>query len=84
MLAWLLHRSRDPIVVTERIKMAAGCMNLVAIGLLVGSVIGPILNQALQVPPIYRVYAVVGFLVLEGCAMFVLRFLPEPAKEKED
>ena len=39
-------------------------MNLVAIGLLVGSVIGPILNQALQVPPIYRVYAVVGFLVL--------------------
>ena len=64
--------------------MAAGCMNLVAIGLLVGSVIGPIFNQALQVPLIYRVYAVLGFFVLEGYAMFVPRFLPEPAKEKED
>ena len=59
-------------------------MNLVAIGLLVGSVIGPIFNQALQVPLIYRVYAVLGFFVLESCAMLVLRFLPEPAKEKED
>ena len=84
MIAWLLHRSRDPIVVTERIKMMAGCLNLIAIGVLVGSAIGPIFNAALAVPLGYRIFAVLGFFVLEGCAMFILRFLPEPAREKED
>ena len=84
MIAWLLHRGRDPIVVKERIKMMASCLNLIAIGVLVGSAIGPIFNTALMVPLGYRIFAVLGFFVLEGCAMIVLRFLPDLNREKED
>lgn len=64
--------------------MSAGCLNLIAIGLLVGSAIGPFFNAGLQVPLAQRLLAVLGFFLLEGCAMILLRFLPAATAEKED
>ena len=84
MIAYLLRRSSDPIVVTERVKMSAACFNLIAIGLLVGSAIGPFFNTALNVRIVYRALAVIGFILLECLAMFILSFLPGSPKQEED
>lgn len=82
MIKWLMHRSSDPVVVTERVKMAAGCFNLIAIGIFVGSALAPLFNPALPVPTLKHIAAVLAFLLLEGFAMFLFRFLPEAPKQE--
>ena len=84
MLAWLLHRSRDPVVVTERIKMSAGCLNLIAIGLLVGSAIAPYFNAAQQIPLAQRLLAVFGFFLIVRMCHAPSALSPRTCCTKED
>ena len=72
-----------PMVRTERIKTLASGTQLVAVGLVVGSVIGAFLNPALPVAPGWRLGAFVFAAALELSAMRLLHYLAT-TPDKED
>jgi hypothetical protein len=79
-IKYIIGRTDDRTVRTERIKMMAGGCQLIAIGIFVAAIVAPIFNPSLPATLKSHAMGGVGFALFELLALRIMGYIP-PNKE---
>lgn len=78
---YLIGKTDDKAVRTERIKLLASGCQLIAVGIFISAIISPIFNPLITASLKTQIMGGVGFAVFELLAMRIMGYIPPP---KED